>query len=250
MNLTTSHSANDCPVASPTRVRSARPSTLTSSPIPYLPGSKRLSGCEPRRIGPPHTRPRSQYHRAGWGGRRSGRRDGRVRRARAPPRSRRGCSAATAANATPIPDSPPSLSGCTSSSAVATPPTRPSSPKANGMSRSRASSSSRAIAGVSFCPLCSAASAARNITRVRSALDPASGLLVYIPRALNDLQNEDGAEAGFLHVDTTSPWPTDPIDVVDHFPTTGLRSTTGCRGSGPSRRKDLPPPGPRRRERP
>ena len=75
---------------------------------------------------------------------------------------------------------------------------------------------------------------------VRSVLDSAEESRVYLPRALTDLQHEDGGEAGFLYVSTSEPWPDDPASVLDRVPDDwvegiGEHAESGPRGARNSR---------------
>ena len=81
-------------------------------------------------------------------------------------------------------------------------------------------------------PLCSAASAARSITRVRSVLDPVSGLRIYIPRRLNDFRMRTGPRLDSCT--SIRSVPGRPIRVTSsaESPTTGSRSTGDRHVSG------------------
>ncbi len=77
---------------------------------------------------------------------------------------------------------------------------------------------------------------------VRARLEPETGVRRYEPRALNDLQREDGAEAGFLHVDALDPWPSDPVAARDRVPDDWVEEHRGDRRIRPARRDDVPRP--------
>ena len=77
---------------------------------------------------------------------------------------------------------------------------------------------------------------------VRSVLDVATERRVFVPRALTDLQHEDGGEAGFLHVSTSDPWPDDPVDVLTRVPDDWVEEHRGEPRVRPARRKELPLP--------
>lgn len=77
---------------------------------------------------------------------------------------------------------------------------------------------------------------------VRSTLDPATGRRAFVPRALSDLQHEDGGEAGFLHISAAEPWPDEPAAVVGRLPDDWVEEHQGPLRVRPGRRKDLPAP--------
>src|SRR5262249_7226232 len=75
---------------------------------------------------------------------------------------------------------------------------------------------------------------------VRMTSDRESQLRVFQPRAVSDLQAEDGEEAGFLHVSASDPWPADPTEVLRRLPDDWLEDHRGSVRLRSSPRDELP----------
>ena len=77
---------------------------------------------------------------------------------------------------------------------------------------------------------------------VRVSKDQESRIKTFTQRELSDRFSDDDSEAGFLHISSDNPWPTDPQAVQDRLPDDWLEEHRGTIRVRPNRRGDLPQP--------
>ncbi|MCP4607530.1 MAG: DEAD/DEAH box helicase [Planctomycetes bacterium] len=75
---------------------------------------------------------------------------------------------------------------------------------------------------------------------VRAAHDAQTGSRVFLPRELNDRLTDGTSEAGFLYLNSESPWPLDPEEVIQKVPEDWLEEHNGSLRIRRDRRKDVP----------
>jgi len=75
---------------------------------------------------------------------------------------------------------------------------------------------------------------------VRRGRDPETGRPVLLPRDLDDRQDDENGEAGFLYLSTANPWPDDPSEVVRRLPDDWVESDGGALRVRKERQKHLP----------
>ena len=77
---------------------------------------------------------------------------------------------------------------------------------------------------------------------VRVSKDQESRIKTFTQRELSDRFSDDDSEAGFLHISSDNPWPTDPQAVQDRLPDDWLEEHRGTIRVRPNRRGDFPQP--------
>ncbi|HEY9076218.1 MAG TPA: DEAD/DEAH box helicase [Anaerolineaceae bacterium] len=77
---------------------------------------------------------------------------------------------------------------------------------------------------------------------VRRTRDRENRQEIFLPRDLNEVRDTDGGEAGFLYINSTSPWPEDSATIIDRLPDDWLEEDAQGLAVKKSQRKNLPEP--------
>jgi len=92
----------------------------------------------------------------------------------------------------------------------------------------------RALLPIAFCRECG-----QEYYVVRRGTDE-EGRRCYLAREVQDRLDNDDGEAGYLYISETSPWPDDPLEILQRLPDAWLEFHRGQQRVRKSRRKDLP----------
>lgn len=75
---------------------------------------------------------------------------------------------------------------------------------------------------------------------VRKVHDRDTGLTVFLPREFEDHGSDEGGDAGFLHLSSTDPWPTETNDILEKLPEDWIEEINGELRVRYGQRKYLP----------